>query len=135
MAAQFPRIHNFRVEVEEWGDRIVFLHRISAGETDRSYGVEVARLAGLPPIVVDRARTLLPTWENGSGRAPEQLVSTPSKGSELQLTLFESDTQKAADALLELDLEHLSPRDALNKLYEIKELLVNSRRGKLQKRT
>jgi DNA mismatch repair protein MutS len=134
MAAQFSRIHNYRVEVEEWGDRIVFLHRISAGETDRSYGVEVARLAGLPPRVVDRARTLLPTWENGSGRAHSAALPGPEKGPEIQLTLFESNTQKVADALLSLDLEHLSPREAINKLYEIKDLLINSGHGKLQKR-
>jgi DNA mismatch repair protein MutS len=121
------------VEVEEWGDRIVFLHRISAGETDRSFGVEVARLAGLPPIVVDRARKLLPTWENGSGKA----IPAPSTGAqntpEIQLTLFESSTQKVADALRSLDLEHLSPREAINKLYEIKDLLVNPGSAKLQK--
>lgn len=133
MAAQFPRIRNYRVEVEEWGDRIVFLHRISAGETDRSYGVEVARLAGLPPMVVDRARTLLPTWENGSKQANSAAPATLVKTPEIQLTLFESNTQKVADALLSLDLEHLSPRDAINKLYEIKDLLSNSGRAKLQK--
>lgn len=133
MAAQFPRICNYRVEVEEWGDRIVFLHRISAGETDRSYGVEVARLAGLPPMVVDRARMLLPTWGNGSKHTNSAVPTTPEKAPEIQLTLFETNTQKVADALLSLDLEHLSPRDAINKLYEIKDLLSNSGRGKLQK--
>jgi DNA mismatch repair protein MutS len=125
LASQYPRIRNYRVEVEEWGDRIVFLHRISLGETDRSYGVEVARLAGLPPLVVDRARHLLPTWENQPHQSAPSAppLNTPT----VQLTLFESNTQHVADALLALDLEHLSPRDALNKLFEIKDLLINGR--------
>ena len=85
MAAQFPRIRNFRVEVEEWGDRIVFQHRISPGETDRSYGVEVARLAGLPTTIVERARVLLPTWNTESN--PQISPSTPaSVAPTIQLT-------------------------------------------------
>ncbi len=134
MTSLFERVRNFRVEVEEWGDRIVFLHRISAGETDRSYGVEVARLAGLPPAVVERARHLLPTWENSSKSTPATAPDGPFLPSQVQLTLFESNTQKVADALLSLDLEHLSPRDAINKLYEIKDLLINSGHGKSKKR-
>jgi DNA mismatch repair protein MutS len=122
MAEEFARIRNYRVEVEEWGDHVVFLHRISSGETDRSYGIEVARLAGLPALVVERARRLLPTWE-GQLRPLESPVSTQNPPSNIQLTLFESNTQRVADALHSLDLEHLSPRDALNKLFEIKELL------------
>jgi DNA mismatch repair protein MutS len=134
MAERYPRIRNFRVEVEEWGDRIVFLHRITPGETDRSYGVEVARLAGIPPAVVDRARHLLPTWES---RAPAdgQADSPALAGPTLQLTLFESNTQRAADALLTLDLEHLSPRSALDKLFEIKEMLTKSAKSKPTKKS
>jgi DNA mismatch repair protein MutS len=124
MATQYPRIRNYRVEVEEWGDRVVFLHRISAGETDRSYGIEVARLAGLPGGVVERARHLLPTWENGAKSAKAGDLDGSLKPSQIQLTLFESSTQKVADALLALDLEHLSPREAIDKLFEIKELLI-----------
>jgi len=129
MAEQYPRLRNYRVEVEEWGDHIVFLHRITPGETDRSYGVEVARLAGIPATVVDRARHLLPTWEGSKNTiAPPQIA--PSILPTVQLTLFESDTQKVADALLELDLEHLTPREALDKLFEIKEMLSNGQSAK-----
>lgn len=129
MASEYPRIKNSRVEVEEWGDRVVFLHKITRGETDRSYGVEVARLAGLPPTVVARARTLLPTWERPENGEKVTQVTQPS-APKLQLTLFESDTQKVADALLELDLEQLTPRQALDKLFEIKDLLDNRKRTK-----
>jgi DNA mismatch repair protein MutS len=122
MAQQYPRLRNFRVEVEEWGDRIVFLHRITPGETDRSYGVEVARLAGIPSAVIARARYLLPTWESPSRvQPPSEIPSLPTPT--VQLTLFESGTQRVADALLALDLEHLTPRTALDKLFEIKEML------------
>jgi DNA mismatch repair protein MutS len=133
MAREYERIHNARVEVEEQGDRVVFLHRITPGETDRSYGVEVARLAGLPPVVVSRARTLLPTWEQSKVSGSDTQV-TPSREPKLQLTLFESDTQKVADALLKIDLDQLSPRDALDKLYEIKNLLDKVKSGKSPKR-
>ena len=134
MAQQYPRLRNFRVEVEEWGDRIVFLHRITPGETDRSYGVEVARLAGIPSAVVDRARHLLTSWESplGAQITPENPpLPTPT----VQLTLFESDTQRAADALLALDLEHLSPREALDKLFEIKEILSRGASSKPTKKS
>lgn len=122
MADQYDRIQNYRVEVEEWGDRVVFLHKIVKGETDRSYGIEVARLAGLPPSVIERARQLLPTWEaQNSHHEPPKVA--PRTDSHLQLTLFESSTQKVADALLALDLDTLTPREAQAKLYEIKSLL------------
>lgn len=120
MATIYPRIFNARVDVEEWGDRIVFLHRISPGETDRSYGIEVARLAGLPATVVMRARELLPGWEDAGQKIPE---NPPPKPPVLQLTLFESDTQRVADALRNLNLDDLTPRDAMDKLYEFKSLV------------
>ncbi len=120
MATIYPRIFNARVDVEEWGDRIVFLHRISPGETDRSYGIEVARLAGLPATVVMRARELLPGWEDAGQKTPE---NPPQKPPVLQLTLFESDTQRVADALRNLNLDDLTPRDAMDKLYEFKSLV------------
>jgi DNA mismatch repair protein MutS len=122
MAELYTRIQNARVEVEEWGDRIVFLHKIGPGETDKSYGIEVARLAGLPSDVVTRAKSLLPTWEGQkSGPSIAQLPADPP--AKIQLTLFESGTQRVAAALLQLDLDSLSPREALDKLFEIKTLL------------
>jgi DNA mismatch repair protein MutS len=124
MAKEYSRIQNYRVEVEEWGDRIVFLHKISKGETDRSYGVEVARLAGLPGVVVDRARALLPTWEGGSNSV-NSVQQTHENGSKFQLTLFENNNQSVIAALLKLDVNTLTARDALVKLFEIKEMLNN----------
>jgi DNA mismatch repair protein MutS len=121
MAEVFARIRNYRVEVEEWGDRIVFLHRISPGGCDRSYGIEVAKLAGLPAKVIGRARELLPEFETSRTRIESPAPAANSSHS-MQLTLFEPGTQKIVDALMEIDLNELSPRDALSKLYELKEL-------------
>lgn len=133
MTGQFGRIRNFRVEVEEWGDRVVFQHRITPGETDRSYGVEVARLAGLPAAIVERARELLPTWNadlSQSAAPSPPLQPTPT----IQLTLFESKTQVIVDALLALNPEQLSPRQAIDKLFEIKKLLDDSQVSKPEKK-
>ncbi len=130
MTTLFPRIFNARVDVEEWGDRVVFLHRISRGETDRSYGIEVARLAGLPDEVVKRARELLPSWEENPAKSTQP---PPINSPRLQLTLFESDTQRVADALRSLNLDDLTPRDALAKLYEIKSLVENRESAKPSK--
>jgi len=132
MATLFPRIFNARVDVEEWGDRVVFLHRISSGETDRSYGIEVARLAGLPHAVVQRARELLPNWEDSLRNPPPTPSPAPAK---IQLTLFESDTQRVVDALQDLNLDDLSPREALDKLYEIKNLASGGRSAKLSNKS
>lgn len=126
MEEAFERIQNYRVEVEEWGDRVVFLHRIIPGKCDRSYGIEVARLAGLPPEVTTRARLLLPELEAamaGTSMSEQASNSIPT----MQLTLFEPDTQKIVDALRTLDLDQLSPREALNKLFELKELTKQNR--------
>ena len=59
-----PRLHNFSVAVKEWNDDIIFVHRIQPGAADRSYGIQVARLAGLPPSVIDRAKSLLSKLES-----------------------------------------------------------------------
>ncbi|MBM3324929.1 MAG: DNA mismatch repair protein MutS, partial [Calditrichaeota bacterium] len=125
MAESFARIRNYRVEVEEWGDRIVFLHRIVPGGCDRSYGIEVAKLAGLPPKVIGRARELLPEFETLRPQAsPSPSISNSARN--LQLTLFEPEAQKIMDALMALNLNDLSPREALSKLCELKELAAKN---------
>ncbi|MFH1010748.1 MAG: DNA mismatch repair protein MutS [bacterium] len=125
MAEVFECIRNYRVEVEEWGDRIVFLHRIVPGGCDKSYGIEVAKLAGLPLRVIGRASELLPEFETlRSQTQPSAPISNSTR--DLQLTLFEPETQKIVDALTALNLNDLSPREALSKLHELKELAAKS---------
>ena len=79
LAAELPRVRNVHVAVREWKDDIVFLHRVVPGGTDRSYGIQVARLAGLPAEVVTRARALLREFEQG---APAPAApAAPTRGS------------------------------------------------------
>lgn len=121
-----PRTRNYSVAVSERGDEIVFLHRVVAGGADKSYGVHVAQLAGMPRPVVERARELLAHLEsNGSDFKP--LVSAPKVSSESeaphQLSLFTAPINPAVEALRRIEVDSLSPLEALTTLYEIKRML------------
>ena len=118
-------VFNQRVAVKEWGDEIVFLHRIEDGGTDKSYGLHVGRLAGLPKSVLDRARVILGKLEEESEHVRESLVGT-SEGTppkEKQLTLFASPRDKVLEELSRMRTEEMTPLEALQKLSEWKELL------------
>jgi DNA mismatch repair protein MutS len=107
---------NFSVAVREVGDDIVFLRRLVAGGADRSYGVEVARLAGLPESVVERARAILRELE-------EQSAAAPAPPSAEQLVLFEGGLpHPAVERLRKLDVDALTPLQALNLLAELAKL-------------
>ncbi|HET9848093.1 MAG TPA: DNA mismatch repair protein MutS [Candidatus Dormibacteraeota bacterium] len=107
LAERLPRLRNFRMEVREEGERVIFLHQVVEGGADRSYGIHVAELAGLPRQVVVRARQVLGDLE---GQRP---LERPEASAQLSLPL---DHPVVAE-LKQLDLERLSPRDALEKLY------------------
>jgi DNA mismatch repair protein MutS len=110
-----PRCRNFNVAVSEEGDDIVFLHRVVPGGADRSYGVHVARLAGMPRPVVERARELLNQLEtNGSDFRP-----APSAQ---QLSFLDAPADPALEALRQINVDELSPIEALTKLYELQRL-------------
>jgi DNA mismatch repair protein MutS len=108
-------IVNCRVAVREWGDEIVFLHRIEQGGTDRSYGLHVARLAGIPKPVLERAQNVLEKLDDESDEVREALVSRPDRGQAepLQRELFAPATPPVIDELKELDLDELTPRQAV----------------------
>ncbi len=116
-------IVNQRVAVSEWGDEIVFLHRIEDGGTDRSYGLHVGRLAGLPRSVLERARKILLQLEDEGvtvqGTQPEDATDASGK----QGSLFEPPRDKMAHELQKLDLESTTPLDALQKLAQWRRLL------------
>jgi DNA mismatch repair protein MutS len=118
-------VANFNVAVREWQDQVVFLHRIIPGGTDKSYGVHVARLAGVPKEVVDRAREILSELEaahlDPSGKPRIAPASGGPKVRKVQLTLFEGVESAIAEELRRLDLDTMKPIDALNKLRELKE--------------
>jgi len=107
LAQTLPRLRNFRMEVREEGARVIFLHQVVEGGADRSYGIHVAELAGLPRQVVLRARQVLSDLE---GQRP---LERPEASAQLSLPL---DHPVVAE-LKQLDLERLSPREALEKLF------------------
>jgi DNA mismatch repair protein MutS len=118
-----PRVKNYRIAVKEEGERIIFLRKIVPGGTDRSYGIQVARLAGLPAEVIERAKQVLWSLEqsNSVGVVPKRSVSIkPPPAPRTQLTLFEAVPNPLVDELKELDVESLTPLEALNKLAELR---------------
>ena len=120
LAAMLPGVRNYRVAVSEEDGKIAFLHRIVPGGADRSYGVHVAMLAGMPPSVVNRAQELLTELEReGSTSGTKRRARQPSP--QLALPLFASDDDGLAGAVLELDIGNLTPLEAINKLYELQE--------------
>ncbi|MBI3455110.1 MAG: DNA mismatch repair protein MutS [Candidatus Rokubacteria bacterium] len=118
LAAELPRVRNVHVAVREWRDGIVFLHKVRPGGTDRSYGIQVARLAGLPDAVVARARALLRELEQ---RAP---APPPPPGAETgQLALFPSVPHPVLEALAALDPDTMTPLEALKTLDTLRRRL------------
>ncbi len=125
LADLLPGVKNVHVSVEETPNEIVFLRRIEEGSADKSYGIEVARLAGLPRSVVQRARDILHKHEVSEHQLSERLsqVNTgaaPGNGSSEQHVLFTPIDQEALAALRSADLDQLRPLDALNLLAELK---------------
>src|SRR6185436_7341286 len=106
LAAERPRIRNLSVAVAEWKGEIVFLRQIVAGPASRSYGVEVARLAGVPPSVVARARELLAGLEAGG-------TGTPRAPEPAQLSLFAAREGLLRQELAALEPERVTPIEAL----------------------
>ena len=127
MTKHFDRIKNFNVSVREVDGRVVFLRKLVPGGSEHSFGIHVARLAGMPRSIVERAEVILRELErNNSGG-----VSTPTPGEAapadgVQLSFFQLDDpvlSQIRDELLHLDVNRLTPLDALNKLNEIKTLV------------
>jgi DNA mismatch repair protein MutS len=116
LADQLPGIANYRVAVEEIDDRIIWTHRVLAGGTDRSYGIHVARMAGVPNPVLHRATEILSELE-GKGSS---LKAVPAAGKPLQLTLFEFEEPPVIRELQGLDVNRLTPIEALRLLDDWK---------------
>ena len=117
LAASLARIHNYSAAVQELAEKVVFLRRILPGSADRSYGVHVARLAGLPAIVLQRAQQLLTRFESSSSlmhvaSGKRRATQPPPLHAGSQLSLFESPTAQLLQALRSLALEHLAPSEA-----------------------
>jgi len=128
LAEQFQQIANLNVTVREWADEVVFLHRIQPGATDRSYGIHVAKIAGLPPQVVQRADALMKQFQLHTDEAPKpdrseaQVRISPADKS--QMSLFTQYVEHpAVEKLREADLNALTPLQAFDLLRQIRDEL------------
>jgi DNA mismatch repair protein MutS len=125
LAEQLSGVKNYHVAAKETGTGIVFLRKVLPGAADRSYGIEVAKLAGLPDEVVRRAREVLAEHENAEAQVTAQLAAG---GSPLprtaQLTIFTPLSQPVLERLRELDLDRLTPLEGLNLLAELKKQVL-----------
>ncbi|MBM4135888.1 MAG: DNA mismatch repair protein MutS, partial [Nitrospira sp.] len=122
-------VRNYNVAVKEWGDEIIFLRKIEKGSADKSYGIQVARLAGLPDGIIQRAKEVLANLEkeelNETGR-PRFSDRKMRKGA-FQLDLFSPVTESVATEIVNLDIKRLEPEDALKKIIELKMKLTKNR--------
>ncbi len=119
LAEKLPRVRNLRVGVKEGAGGIVFLHNIEPGAASKSYGIEVARIAGLPAAVIDRARHVLRQHENQERRSV-QVETAPEP---LQMTIFTPLSQRIVDRIEATDVNALTPLQALNLLEELQQEL------------
>jgi len=124
LAEQLEGIRNLRVSVKEAGDRIIFLRKVEPGKADRSYGIEVARLAGLPVGVIERASEVLLLHERSEHVVTEELSSAPAQP--MQIQLFEPLNYGIAERIRNLKVDELRPIEALRLLAELQDEL---RRG------
>ena len=115
---ELPNVKNYNIAVKKRNDQMIFLRKIVPGAADESYGVEVAKLAGLPNTVVSRAREILAELE--SGTAAPVIVA---KESEDQLSMLDLRSQQVCDALSAITVETLTPIEAMNELYKLKRML------------
>jgi DNA mismatch repair protein MutS len=123
LADALPGVVNCHVSVREWHDEIVFLRKIVPGRSDRSYGIQVARLAGLPAVVVNRAREILTALEQDElARGGRPSVTPTAHQPQQQLGLFQLGAQndRLAERLRALDIERLTPLEALTLLADLK---------------
>jgi len=126
LAGTRPRVRNFNVAMKEQDNEILFFHKLLPGATNKSYGVQVARLAGLPPSVTDRAREILDELQNGgSGFAKRAPRSARSRRSPHQLNLFRSGPDELEKRVRALKPDEMTPLEALKTLYALKEQLQN----------
>jgi DNA mismatch repair protein MutS len=126
LADLYPRIKNLKVEVREYGDKVIFLHKVVPGFADHSYGIQVAQMAGLPEEVTERAKKILYNLE-GSDLTLHGEVKTEKKNvkgrivpSDLQLTLFEMKEDPIREEIKDIDIEKITPLEALQKLADLK---------------
>ena len=131
LAGRLDRLHNATVRVKEWQGEVVFLHEVVAGAADRSYGIQVAKLAGLPSSVIERAKVVLAKLEQEDRAAPKgfedlPLFAVPARPMQERTPSAE---ELLAAALAAINPDDLSPREAMEALYRLKEQAAKKPRG------
>jgi len=131
MADIFPRIKNYKVEVREYGDKVIFLHKVNPGTADHSYGIQVAQMAGLPLFVTNRAKEILANLESKELTPYEikkvKLAKLKQKD-DLQISLFEMKDDSLRQEISNLPINELTPIEALNKLNELKKKIDDDKK-------
>ncbi|MEE9289265.1 MAG: DNA mismatch repair protein MutS, partial [Bacteroidota bacterium] len=132
----YSRIKNYKVDVREYGDKVIFLHKVAPGFADHSYGIQVAQMAGLPREVTERAKQILRNLEssdltfheeeksNQRSETKERKSKAARIRGDVQLTLFEMRDDKLREEIKNLDVEKMTPLDALQKLAELKKTIT-----------
>ncbi|MEW5909853.1 MAG: DNA mismatch repair protein MutS [Thermodesulfobacteriota bacterium] len=116
------RLKNYNVAVKEWNDEIIFLRKLVEGGTNRSYGIQVARLAGVPDPVIRRAKTILAKIENGEfGMIEVSRAGRPAGKEPAQLHLFKAPAHAVLERIRRTDLMKMTPIDAMNLLHDLKQ--------------
>ncbi len=122
MSSIFDRIKNFKVEVREYDDKVIFLHKVSSGGADHSYGIQVAQMAGLPKFVTSRAKEILLNLEDKE-LTPYQFKPKRTKQiqqDEYQINLFEMKDDELRKEISDISVDGMTPLEALNRLSELK---------------
>ena len=117
---KLPNVKNFNIAVKKRGDQMIFLRKIVPGATDDSYGIEVAKLAGIPATVIARARQILSELESENGVTRE---FAPQVTNDDQISMLDIRSQQVCDALERITVETLTPIEAMNELYKLKRML------------
>ncbi len=129
MEKSFPRIVNYNISVKEINNKVVFLRKLVRGGSEHSFGIHVAKLAGMPPSIVCRADEVLKHLENNSRKdvIEKDLESVAEQRSGMQLSFFQLEDpvlSQVRDEILDLDINNLTPMAALNKLHEIRKIIT-----------
>ena len=119
MEDKLPNVKNYNIAVKKRGDQMIFLRKIVPGATDDSYGIEVAKLAGIPNVVISRAREILTELENQNPQPAAAVYAEP----EDQVSMLDLRSQQVCAALEAITVETLTPIEAMNELYKLKKML------------
>ena len=127
METSFPRIANYNVSVKEIDGKVVFLRKLAPGGSQHSFGIHVARLAGMPREIIDRAESILRQLERHNSQEGERPAVETTSADGVQLSFFQLDDpvlEQVRDALLGLDINRLTPIEALTKLNDLRGIIT-----------